>query len=127
MLGGALGQGAGLGVWRGAVAWLAGSPVPGFLGFVHVVYGILLGAGLSLGILLGRILRLEKLTPGGGENTPQKAVWLPALLGGAGFGLAHGLIFVLNGGVCKRELDRVGWVFSGLMLSSFLVNVLSHL
>lgn len=130
MLGAALGQGAGLGLWRGTLAWLAGSPVPGFLGFVHIIYGILLGAGLSLGLLLGRILRLEKLTTGIGADARQKASWLPAVLGGVGFGLAHTMIFILNGGIVLSGNwivvgmgFLVGFVLSGLLANTSAIPV----
>jgi hypothetical protein len=128
MLGAALGGGAGLGVWRGIVASLAGSPVPGFLGFVHVIYGMLLGAGLILGMLLGRVLSLEKSGDGPGISTSQKIAWLPLLLGGVGFGLAHAWIFVLNGGrLFSDNWIVVGMGFvAGFVLSGLLVKILAR-
>lgn len=125
MLGAAMGGGAGLGVWRGIVASLGGSPVPGFLGFVHVIYGMLLGAGLILGMLLGRVLSLEKSGDGPGIRTSQKIAWLPVLLGGVGFGLAHAWIFVLNGGrLFSDNWIVVGMGFvAGIVLSGLLVKI----
>ena len=127
-IGAAAGAGVGLGIWRGLVAWLSGSPVSGFLGFVHVIYGMLLGAGLSLGISLGRILLLERLTSLKVDNNLHKPGWLPALLGGLGFGLAHAWIFVLNGGVLLSGnwlVVGMGFV-AGLVSSVLLLTPLSR-
>jgi hypothetical protein len=125
MLGAAVGAGIGLGVWRGFVAWVSGSPVPGFLGFVHVIYGMLLGAGLCLGINLGRLLRLQNRTHL--KDAPaNKLDWLAVLLGGVGFGSMHAWIFVLNGGVLlSGNLIVAGMgLLAGLGLSGILANLL---
>ncbi|HWQ84680.1 MAG TPA: zinc-ribbon domain-containing protein, partial [Anaerolineales bacterium] len=123
-LGAALGAGVGLGLWRGLVAWLAGSTVPGFLGFVHVIYGILLGGSLSLGINLGRMIRLDRITPLKKAPDNRKIDWLPVLLGGIGFGLAHAWIFTLNGGslLSNSSLVLGSGFLAGLLLSALLVK-----
>lgn len=124
MLGAGLGAGLGLGVWPGLVAWLAGSVTPGFLGFVHLIYGLILGAVLSAGISLGKVLRLSK-TASAGDTVPAiRPGWLVVLMGGLGFGLGYIWIFVLNGGVLlSSNLLVLGLgVLAGLGLSTFLAH-----
>lgn len=123
-IGAGMGAGLGLGVWRGLVAWLAGSVTPGFLGFVHLIYGLILGAALGAGISLGKVLRLNKTAFAGDTFPAITPGWLVVLTGGLGFGLGYTWIFVLNGGVLlSSNLLVVGMgVLAGIGLSTVLAH-----
>lgn len=123
MLGAGLGAGLALGIWRGLVAWLAGSVTPSFLGFVHIIYGMILGAVLQVSISLGKVLHLEQTTPLAETARATRPDWHAIILGGLGFGLGLTWIFVLNGGILlSSNLLIVGMgLLAGLGLSTVLL------
>jgi|GEM_PF-2686544 len=93
-LGGALGAGLGLGLLRQLLALILAPEDFGIPFYSHFPVGFLLGAGVSLGLLLLRPLRLRP--PEHGPEAAAKRSPGPAvLLGTAGFVLVHLLLMTL--------------------------------
>jgi hypothetical protein len=98
-LGGAVGAGVGLALLRGLTALATGltAPLQSILGFW---WGLLLGAGLTFGLLLPQAGSRERGADGEGAAAPRvrpSAEWRAVIVGTLGFGLVHLFIGAVTG------------------------------
>ncbi|MCB0037619.1 MAG: hypothetical protein KDE51_26490, partial [Anaerolineales bacterium] len=89
-LAGGIGAGVAIGLWRGLIAWLGSEPA-GVAFIVHFPFGFILGAILTVGLLLGRLVMLppEDAEMFADLELARQYKWPLIVSGTVAFGLAH--------------------------------------
>lgn len=110
-LAGGIGAGVAIGLWRGLIAWLGSEPA-GVAFIVHFPFGFILGAILTVGLLLGRLIMLppEDAEMFADMELAQRYKWPLIVSGTVAFGLAH-VVTILFAGVAWLTPLAIGLGF----------------